>query len=242
MFHCSACRRQNCYLVLIEELVRLFCSNYWQNPPVTAGDHYFHYNYHHHYHYQHFHYHCKMHLYHLKILLTIPFFFDPLFVSAELCLFPALYFFLVLFQAFFTTSKRTQNSFTAIRHILDVLFIPIFIYIVIYTSSFKLTALLYRLDKIDEMWETKTNLSRFKTMSSIADSMSSIGDNYYLEAATGSVLQIKLFLKILLYSQQNTCVEKRLQHRCLPVHISKFLRALVSKTICKRLLLIILLL
>ena len=183
-----------------------------------------------------------MHLYPLKILLTLPFFFDPLFVSAELCLFPALYFFLVLFQAFFTTSKRTQNSFTAIRHILDVLFIPIFIYIVIYTCSFKLTALLYRLDKIDEMWETKTNLSRFKTMSSIADSMSSIGNNYYLEAATGSVLQIKLFLKILLYSQQNTCVEKRLQHRCLPVHISKFLRALVSKTICKRLLLIILLL
>ena len=34
---------------------------------------YFHYNSHHHYHYDHhFHYHCKMRLYHLRILLTIP--------------------------------------------------------------------------------------------------------------------------------------------------------------------------
>ena len=49
--------------------MKLFCSNYWQNPPITATVHYFHYNSHHHYH---FHYHCKMHLYCLKILLTIP--------------------------------------------------------------------------------------------------------------------------------------------------------------------------
>ena len=48
-------------------------SNYWQNPKITATVHYFHYNSHHHYHYYHFHYHCKMHLYHLKILLTILF-------------------------------------------------------------------------------------------------------------------------------------------------------------------------
>ena len=48
-------------------------SNYWQNPQITATVHYFHYNSHHHYHYYHFYYHCKMHLYRLKILLTIPF-------------------------------------------------------------------------------------------------------------------------------------------------------------------------
>ena len=46
-------------------------SNYQQNPKVTATVHYFHYNSHDHYHYYHFHYHCKMHLYCLKILLTI---------------------------------------------------------------------------------------------------------------------------------------------------------------------------
>ena len=40
---------------------------------------------------------------------------------------------------------------------------------------------------------------------------------------------MKLFLKILQYSQENTCVEKRLQHRCFPVHISKFLRTLILK-------------
>ena len=182
-----------------------------------------------------------MRLYHLKILLTIPFFLIPCLFQLNFVFLPLYIFFWCYSKLFLRPVKRTQNSFTAIRHILDVLFIPIFIYIVIYTSSFKLTALLYRLDKIDEMWETTANVSRFKTKSSIADSMSSIGDNY-LEAATVSVLQKKLFLKILLYSQQNTCVEKRLQHRCFPVHISKFLRALISKTICKRLLLIILLL
>ena len=48
-------------------------SNYRQNSKITATAHYFHYNSHHHYHYYHFHYHCKKHLYHLKILLTIPF-------------------------------------------------------------------------------------------------------------------------------------------------------------------------
>ena len=46
-------------------------SNYLQNSKITATVHYFHYNSHHHYHYYHFHYHPKMHLYHLKILLTI---------------------------------------------------------------------------------------------------------------------------------------------------------------------------
>ena len=41
------------------ELVTLFCSNYWQNSPITAAVHYFHYKSH------------KMHLYCLKLLLTI---------------------------------------------------------------------------------------------------------------------------------------------------------------------------
>ena len=32
---------------------------------------FFHYNSHHHFHYDHFHYYCKMHLYRLRILITI---------------------------------------------------------------------------------------------------------------------------------------------------------------------------
>ena len=59
----SSCRRTD----------ETILSNYWQNPKITAAVHYFHYNSHHHYHYYHFHYHCKMHLYHLNILLTILF-------------------------------------------------------------------------------------------------------------------------------------------------------------------------
>ena len=54
VYHHSACRRPNSSLVLLAELVKLFCSNYWQNSRVTAAVHYFHYNSHHH-----FHYHCK---------------------------------------------------------------------------------------------------------------------------------------------------------------------------------------
>ena len=37
--------------------------------------------------------------------------------------------------SFFTSSKRTQNSFTTIRYILDVLFILMFISIIIYTEA-----------------------------------------------------------------------------------------------------------
>ena len=48
-------------------------SNYRRNPKINATVHYFHYNPHHHYRYYHFYYHCKMHLYRLKILLTILF-------------------------------------------------------------------------------------------------------------------------------------------------------------------------
>ena len=72
------------------------------------------------------------------------------------------------------------------------------------------------------------------------ESISSIEDNY-LEAATAGVLKKKLFFKISQYSQENNCVgvwgskslfnkvaglqacnfiEKRLQHRCFPVHIT----------------------
>ena len=43
--------------------------------------------------------------------------------------------------SFFTPSKRTSNSFTTTRQILDVLFILIFIYIVICTSLLTLTCL-----------------------------------------------------------------------------------------------------
>ena len=46
--------------------------------------------------------------------------------------------------------------------------------------------------------ETTAKVSRLKSISSIADN--------YLEAATGGVLQKKLFLKILQYLQENTCV------------------------------------
>ena len=52
---------------------------------------------------------------------------------------------------------------------------------VIYTFLCTLPALLYELDKIDEIWETTTKFSR-------CECMSNIGDNYYLEAATGGIL------------------------------------------------------
>ena len=41
VFQYSACRRQNHLLVLVEELVKLFCSNYFQNSQITAAVHYF---------------------------------------------------------------------------------------------------------------------------------------------------------------------------------------------------------
>ena len=108
--------------------MKLFCSNYWQYPPVTAAVHYFHYNSHHHYR---FHYHYKMHIYCLKILLTI-----PLCNMISCLLYRHIFFFsLIPSFSFFTPSKRTQNLFTTIRNILDVLFILIFISIVIYTEA-----------------------------------------------------------------------------------------------------------
>ena len=46
--------------------------------------------------------------------------------------------------------------------------------------------------------ETTTNFSRLESISSMEDN--------YLEAAIGGLLYKKLFLKILLYSQENNCV------------------------------------
>ena len=73
-----------------------------------------------------------------------------------------------------------------------------------------------------------------------------------------SIEQKRLFLKILQYSQENTCVgsrfnrlagfktcnfiKKRLQHWCFPMNIAKFLRTLILKKICEQLLLPFLLL
>ena len=110
--------------------MKQFCSNCWQNPPVTATVHYFH-----HYH---FHYHYKMDLYCLKIILTItrcnmiPCLFQLNFVF----LLPAYIFSLVLFEAFrfLRLVKGLRILFTTIRHILDVLFILI-IYIYSYLHS-----------------------------------------------------------------------------------------------------------
>ena len=74
-----------------------------------------------------------------------------------------------------------------------------------------------------------------------------------------SIEQKRLFLKILQYSQENTCwfpvlidlqasrpatsfKKKRLQHRCFPMNIAKFLRTLILKKICEQMLLPFLLL
>ena len=60
-------------------------------------------------------YHCKIHLYCLRILLTIRLNFA--------------FFFLVLFQAFFTPSNWTQNSFMPTRQILGVFFMLFTLYL-----------------------------------------------------------------------------------------------------------------
>ena len=119
--------------------MKLFCCNYWQNPPVTAAVHYFHNISHRH---CHFHYHCKMHLCCLKILLTVPLcnMISCLFQLIFLSSFYRHIFFSSLIPSFsfFTSSKRTQNSFPTTRHILDVLFILIFISnLLTQTQSFK---------------------------------------------------------------------------------------------------------
>ena len=128
----SSCRRTG------ETILR----NYWQNPKITVTVHYFLYNSHHHYHYYHFHYHCKMHLYRLKILLTILFviIWSPVCFNRILSSFYWYVLFLLSYYAFrlFTPNKSRQNYFTTIRYILDVLFIPliyshIYLHCLIYT-------------------------------------------------------------------------------------------------------------
>ena len=150
--------------------MKLFSSNYCQNPYITAAVHYFHYNSHHHYHDHHFHYHCEMHLCRLRILLTIPldcnmitclfqlkfvlkFFFRHIFFSS-----------LIPSFSFIAPSKKTQNLFTTIRQILDILFCT---YIYVYTYlhllaynylhfliyTYVIFTLLYELDKIVKIWE-----------------------------------------------------------------------------------------
>ena len=62
------------------------------------------------------------------------------------------------------------------------------------------------------------------------------------EAATRIVLYKKLHLKILQYSQENTCVgvlliKRRFQDRCFPVNIAKCLRTPILKNNCEWLLL-----
>ena len=63
---------------------------------------YFHYNSHHHYHYHHFHYHCKMHLYCLRILFTIPLdcYMIPCLFQLNIVFSFGIYFSIVLIQAF----------------------------------------------------------------------------------------------------------------------------------------------
>ena len=67
--------------------------------------------------------------------------------------------------------------------------------------------------------------------------------NSYLQEQAPKVFYKKDPLKILQFSQENTCVgvravtKKRPQQRCFPVNIVKFLRTVILKNICKRLLL-----
>ena len=108
---------------------------------------------------------------HYHLIYTVPFIYGwKLYILAV-----KIYFFdwkrklIIPSFSFFTPNKRTQNSFTTISHILDVLFILIFISIVtVYISLFTLTCLylftltlytcvlfiiLYELDEIDKIWE-----------------------------------------------------------------------------------------
>ena len=104
-----------------EELVKLFCSNYWQSPKITAAVHCFHYNSHRHYYYHHFHYHWNYH-YRLKILLTILF----IVISSPICFNLSSF-----YRHMFFSNLIPIFSFFTPRHILGILFIP-FIYIYSY--------------------------------------------------------------------------------------------------------------
>ena len=67
-----------------------------------------------------------MHLYRLKILLTILFIviWSPICFNLSSFYRHIFSFSLIPSFLFFTPSKMTQNKFTTIRHLLDVLFIP----------------------------------------------------------------------------------------------------------------------
>ena len=123
------------------------CSNYWQNPQLAAAVHYFHYKSHHHYHCHHFHCYCKIHLYCIRIILTVPLdcnIIPFLFLLNFVCFLPT-YIFLQSYSKLyvFAPSERTQNSLTTIRHIFEFFFIYTYNYlhfipIIIYTSLFTL--------------------------------------------------------------------------------------------------------
>ena len=89
--------------------------------------------------------------------------------------------------------------------------------------------------------EITTKRSRLKSVSSIEDD--------YLEATTGGVLK-----NFVIFTGKHLCwslsfiklqackfIEKRLQHWCFPLHVKKFLRTPILKSISLQLLLIILL-
>ena len=92
-------------------------------------------NSHYHDHYQ---YHCKMHLCCLNILVTVPLCnMIPCLFQLNFVFFLPVYIFLWSYSKLFVfySSKRTQNSFATIRHILDFLFILTFISTVIYAET-----------------------------------------------------------------------------------------------------------
>ena len=127
---------------------------------------YFHYNPHHHNHYHHFRYHCRMHFYCLRILRTIPLDCNMI----PWLLWHIFFSSLIPSFLFFMHSKRTQNSFTTTRQLLDVLFTLIFIAVYLYTYIYCYLHLLtytylnlliythalfiplYKLDKIVKIW------------------------------------------------------------------------------------------
>ena len=129
---------------------------------------FFHYNYHH-YHYHHFHYHCKMHLYRLRILLTIPLdcnMIPCLFKLFKFCLLNfVIYFSLVIFQAFRCLHPVKGLRYRLFRNrrccllylylwlfTLPYLHLTAFIYLHLLIYTYVLSILLYELDKIAKIW------------------------------------------------------------------------------------------
>ena len=129
---------------IVEELVILFCSNYWQNPQIASAVHYFNYKSHHHYQCHHFHCHCKIHLHCLRILLTIPLncnMIPRLFPLNFVCFLPKCIF-LQSYSRLYTFLRPVKGLRIRLRPS-DIfsnfsLFILIFISIIIYTFLFTL--------------------------------------------------------------------------------------------------------